>query len=142
MSTSDEPQPPRSMSGIPKTVSEAVLISATLVLLLVVSGTIIARTWVLRRRQRAAIAQAIANGTFAPGSRAGPPERPTMYDVHIGEDAQTRTAAAEEGRAPTEKVDEKEKGRARADVGAVVVDWDKMVVRSRCGATLFCVECA
>ncbi|KAI0710988.1 hypothetical protein C8Q76DRAFT_739318 [Earliella scabrosa] len=99
---------------------------ATLVLLLVVSGTIIARTWVLRRRQRAAIAQAIANGTFAPGSRAGPPERPTMYDVHIGQgDAQTRTA--EEGRAPTEKVDEKEKGRARADVGAVVVDWDKMV---------------
>ena len=61
---------------------------------------------------------------------------------HRSEEAQTRTAAAEEGRAPTEKVDEKEKGRARAEVGAVVVDWDKMVVSSRCGATLFCVECA
>ncbi|KAI0755817.1 hypothetical protein C8Q74DRAFT_1373554 [Fomes fomentarius] len=115
------------MPAIPKTISEAVLVTATLVLLLVVSGTIIARTWALRRRQQAAIAEAIANGTYPRSPRGGPGERPKIYQVHISQERAEGEKGAENRSNSMEKL--KEKGREHVGSG-LIVDWNRMVPMS------------
>ncbi|KAL1943703.1 hypothetical protein VTO73DRAFT_4148 [Trametes versicolor] len=108
------------------TVAESILISATLVLLLVVSATIIARSYVIRRRHRALIAEAIANGTYVPPVRVRVGRKPKMYEVHLVkevEDEVVRVGEKGEGRP---SLIEKEKRRAVFWDG-LVVEWNKML---------------
>ena len=66
-------------------ITEIVIVTATVVLLFLVSATVIARTYCLRRYRRQMLAQAIANGTH-PLLRPDPGDRPRMFEVYVGED--------------------------------------------------------
>ncbi|RPD58183.1 hypothetical protein L226DRAFT_143035 [Lentinus tigrinus ALCF2SS1-7] len=91
---------------------------ATLIILILVSATIVCRSYALRRRQRALIAEAIANGTYVDPNKPPVVERPKMFEMHIGVE---EAAKLEE----TEFSSEKEK--QRETVGSdILVDWDKM----------------
>ena len=62
--------------------------TATLVLLLSVSGAVVIRSLMLRVRQRRAIEEAIRNGTYIPPDqipRRQAPVKPTMFDTHLDE---------------------------------------------------------
>ncbi|KAI0739420.1 hypothetical protein C8Q80DRAFT_181433 [Daedaleopsis nitida] len=99
---------------------------ATLVLLLLVSATIIFRSWALRRHQRALIAEAIANGTYVPpGKAADLGDRPKMYEVFIGDEDALTEKMREEGRFSSEK--EKQREKENVAGGSLVVEWDNMV---------------
>ncbi|KAI0044468.1 hypothetical protein FA95DRAFT_1562217 [Auriscalpium vulgare] len=59
---------------------------ATLVLLLAISGIIVSRSMVLRRRQRALVLEAIANGTYVPPlPHVRPADRPKMWEVYLSQ---------------------------------------------------------
>ena len=60
----------------------------TLVLLLAVSGAIIVRSYMMRRRHQRQVAEAIRNGTYVPPNRPKKKfgERPTLFDVYLGND--------------------------------------------------------
>ena len=63
--------------------------TATLVLLLCVSGAVVLRSITLRIRHRRAIEEAIRNGTYVPPDqrpRKTPPVRPAMHDAHVEEE--------------------------------------------------------
>ncbi|KAI0665598.1 hypothetical protein C8Q78DRAFT_1083834 [Trametes maxima] len=99
---------------------------ATLVLLLLVSATIIARSYVIRRRHREFIAQAIANGTYVPPARIRIGKKPKMFEVAL-----VREVEGAEPRRIPEKTGgwssiEKEKRRESSWDG-LVVEWDKMM---------------
>ncbi|KIP06906.1 hypothetical protein PHLGIDRAFT_19341 [Phlebiopsis gigantea 11061_1 CR5-6] len=60
----------------------------TLILLLAVSGAIVLRSYVVRRRQRRMVEEAIRNGTYVPPERAKGKklgEKPVLYDVYLTE---------------------------------------------------------
>ncbi|TFK94520.1 hypothetical protein K466DRAFT_579951 [Polyporus arcularius HHB13444] len=88
---------------------------ATLIILLLVSATIVFRSYALRRRRRAAIAEAIANGTYVDPQKAPVLQRPKMFDMHIGTEEAAKTYEGEYSV-------EKEKQRERVASG-VPVDW-------------------
>ncbi|KAI0643269.1 hypothetical protein C8Q79DRAFT_168628 [Trametes meyenii] len=99
---------------------------ATLILLLLVSATIIARSYVIRRRHREFIAQAIANGTYVPPARIRIGKKPKMFEVAL-----VREVEGAEPRRVPEKTGgwssiEKEKRRESSWDG-LVVEWDKMM---------------
>jgi len=85
-----------STGGVPSIASSASLylytFLATLVLLLSVSAAIVARSFVLRRRHRLMMEEAIRNGTWippAPGTGASRPrvdlsKKPVMWEAHLG----------------------------------------------------------
>ncbi|KAI0782310.1 hypothetical protein C8Q75DRAFT_811745 [Abortiporus biennis] len=59
---------------------------ATLVLLLTVSAAIVFRSYILRRRQRLLIEEAIRNGTYVPPTRRrriNPSDKPILHEVHL-----------------------------------------------------------
>ncbi|TCD64458.1 hypothetical protein EIP91_004062 [Steccherinum ochraceum] len=61
---------------------------ATLVLLIAISALVITRTFVLRRRQRLLIEEAIRNGTYVPPPTGQPKvkvEKPVLWDVYLEE---------------------------------------------------------
>ncbi|KAH9847098.1 hypothetical protein C2E23DRAFT_531814 [Lenzites betulinus] len=108
------------------TVSESILIAATLVLLLVVSATIIARSYVLRRRHRALIAEAIANGTFVPPVRVRVGRKPKMYQVSLINEVDEEVVPTGEKAGGRPSLIEKEKRRATVWDG-LAVEWNKMM---------------
>lgn len=79
--------------------------TATLVLLLGVSGAIVVRSYVLRRRHQALVEEAIRNGTWVPptfnaGGRRGRRdvgEKPTMWDAWVGKDREVVDADGGKG---------------------------------------------
>lgn len=86
-------------------------------ILLLVSFTVIARSYFLRRYHREMLAQAIANGTH-PSVQPGPGDEPRMFEIYVGEDLLT----AEEGR-----VSEKHKSTEKLSADALVA-WDEIMV--------------
>ncbi|KAF7979921.1 hypothetical protein HWV62_40330 [Athelia sp. TMB] len=78
---------------------------STLVLLLGVSGAIVVRSYVLRRRHQALVEEAIRNGTWVPptfnaGGRRGRRdvgEKPTMWDAWVGKDREVVDADSGKG---------------------------------------------
>ena len=109
--------------------AKIILIVATLVLLLIVSATIIARSYVLRRRQRAIIAEAIRNGTYVFPVRPRLARRPKMFQVAITKELEEDvTFRGEKGSRRTSM--EKEKRRMSRYDG-LAVKWHKMMVRTR-----------
>ncbi len=103
------------------TLAEVIPAAATLIILLLVSATIVFRSYALRRRRRAAIAEAIANGTYVDPQKAPVLQRPKMFDMHIGTE---EAAKAYEGESSVEK--EKQRERVGSDVP---VDWYQLAVR-------------
>ncbi|KAJ8501813.1 hypothetical protein ONZ51_g394 [Trametes cubensis] len=105
--------------------AKIILIVATLVLLLIVSATIIARSYVLRRRQRAIIAEAIRNGTYVFPVRPRLARRPKMFQVAITKELEEDvTFRGEKGSRRTSM--EKEKRRMSRYDG-LAVKWHKMM---------------
>ncbi|KAI0327445.1 hypothetical protein GY45DRAFT_1338774 [Cubamyces sp. BRFM 1775] len=97
----------------------------TLVLLLIVSATIIARSYVLRRRQRAIIAEAIRNGTYVFPVRPRYARKPKMFQVAITKELEEDvTFRGEKGSRRTSM--EKEKRRMSRYDG-LAVKWHKMM---------------
>ncbi|KAI0702389.1 hypothetical protein C8T65DRAFT_263869 [Cerioporus squamosus] len=119
-STSTSTSTPMTMpsKSLLTTLAEVIPAAATLIILLIVSATIVFRSYALRRRQRAAIAEAIANGTYVDPDKAPVVERPRMFDMHIGTE---KAAQSEEGEFSTEK----EKQRERVGSG-ILVNWDEL----------------
>ena len=75
----------------PSALTDFVFFLATLILLLSISGAIVGRSYVLRRRQRRLIEEAIRNGTYVPPSvRGGAPRvlgaKPQLHDVFLALD--------------------------------------------------------
>ena len=102
------------------TLAEVIPAAATLIILILVSATIVFRSYALRRRQRALIAEAIANGTYVDPDKPPVVDRPKMFEMHIGE---------EEGAKPEETEFTSEKEKQRESVGTrILVDWDRMAV--------------
>ncbi|KAL6299818.1 hypothetical protein BKA93DRAFT_804573 [Sparassis latifolia] len=64
---------------------------ATLILLLSVSGAIVVRSYLMRRRQRIMIEEAIRNGTYIPPARYPRPlgAKPVLHDVYLRFDTAT-----------------------------------------------------
>ena len=98
-------------------ITEIVIITATLVILLLVSATVVARTYFLRRYRREMLARALADGTH-PLAQRDPGDRPRMFSVYVGEDL-----LAEEG-----YVSEKRREREKLGDGELVA-WDEIMVR-------------
>ncbi|KAH9924950.1 hypothetical protein B0H21DRAFT_826686 [Amylocystis lapponica] len=63
---------------------------ATLILLLSISAAIVVRSYILRRRQRRMIEEAIRNGTYVPPPRSPRTfgEKPRLHDVYLALDAE------------------------------------------------------
>ncbi|KAI0631527.1 hypothetical protein C8Q77DRAFT_1227555 [Trametes polyzona] len=101
---------------------------ATLILLLLVSATIIARSYVIRRRHREMIAEAIANGTFVPpATRVRVGRKPKMYQVALVRELEEEVVPApiaEKGGGRPSLIEEKR--RATAWDG-LVVEWNRMM---------------
>ena len=100
-------------------VTEIVIVTATIVLLLLVTLTVVARTYCLRRYHRQMVAEAIANGTH-PLARPDPGDRPSMFEVYVGEDL-----LADESH-----ISEKRKEREKLGEDAPEA-WDEIMVRMR-----------
>ncbi|TDL15030.1 hypothetical protein BD410DRAFT_796767 [Rickenella mellea] len=88
--------PPPQQTGTPGTQSTPATAStlylytfvATLVVLLAISGAIILRSIILRRRQRRLVEEAIRNGTYVPPSQRYDPKlakRPLLHDAYMKE---------------------------------------------------------
>ena len=94
-----------------------------------------ARSYALRRRQQALIAEAIANGTYVPPKKPGAlGEKPKMYEIFIGEEGEVEEEREEardqsgERAASPEKQKLKEKEPERLEDG-LALDWDRIMVR-------------
>jgi len=63
----------------------------TLILLLTVSGAIVLRSFLMRRRHRRMVEEAIRNGTYVPPSRTKNQlgQKPVIYDAYLGVDDAT-----------------------------------------------------
>ncbi|OCH89367.1 hypothetical protein OBBRIDRAFT_835852 [Obba rivulosa] len=120
-SSSATEQNNNNLNGSPPLTSSATLylytFLATLLLLLSVSAAIVLRSYVLRRRARAAIAEAIANGTYVPPPAvvAATQPKPVLSDVWIGS-----RGAEEEG-------DEKAKMKERERQMWAGAEWARMM---------------
>ncbi|PIL34348.1 hypothetical protein GSI_03123 [Ganoderma sinense ZZ0214-1] len=120
--------------GNPPQLTSSASLYPTIVLLLLVSITIVARSYALRRRQQALIAEAIANGTYVPPKKPGAlGEKPKMYEIFIGEKEVEEEGAQDLGgeRAASpekqkEKEVEREKEPERFEDG-LAVDWDRIM---------------
>ncbi|KAI0759224.1 hypothetical protein BD413DRAFT_488372 [Trametes elegans] len=99
---------------------------ATLILLLLVSATIITRSYVIRRRQRAFLAEAIANGTYVLPVRPRIGRRPKMYQVSLVPEGEDQDAAAVWGEKEGRPSIEKEK-RRESRYDGLIVEWRKMM---------------
>ncbi|KAI0350285.1 hypothetical protein OH77DRAFT_1524986 [Trametes cingulata] len=107
------------------TVAESILISATLILLLLVSATIIARSYVIRRRHRAYIAEAIANGTFAPPVKVRVGKKPKMYQVSLVAEVEEDPPRGEKGGGRPFSIEKEKRKENRLD--GLIVEWNRMM---------------
>ncbi|KAI8995248.1 hypothetical protein BD414DRAFT_235382 [Trametes punicea] len=99
---------------------------ATIVLLLLVAVSIIARSYVVRRRQSALLAEAIANGTYIPPTKLRIGHKPKMYQVALTMEPQEDIGTGgEKGEGACHSV-EKEKRRLSTYDG-LAVKWHRMM---------------
>ncbi|KAI0370653.1 hypothetical protein BV20DRAFT_1035648 [Pilatotrama ljubarskyi] len=108
----------------PSLTSSASLYS-TLILLLLVSATIIARSYVIRRRHRALVAEAIANGTLVPPVKVRLGKKPKMYQVSLVPEVEEDVPRGEKGGGGPSSI-EKEK-RKETGWDALVVEWNRIM---------------
>lgn len=121
-----------------KALTYSLVTPATLVLLLSVSAAIVARSYIIRRRQRRAVEEAIRNGTYVPGlygfgmdgggfggrgegggngARRGVGKRPGLFDVFL-------EMPGWEGEGDADSAVDMEK----AKMGFGAVDWGNVMV--------------
>ncbi|CDO73878.1 hypothetical protein BN946_scf185016.g35 [Trametes cinnabarina] len=115
--------PPHAMNDI-SNIAKIILIAATLILLLLVAVSVIARSYVLRQRQRAIIAEAIRNGTYVAHKKPGTGPRPTMHQVALTQELEHDVAPKAEKENKHLAIQEK---RRQSRYDGLAVKWHKMM---------------
>ncbi|OSC98633.1 hypothetical protein PYCCODRAFT_1439145 [Trametes coccinea BRFM310] len=116
--------PPHAMNDI-SNIAKIILIVATIVLLLLVAISIIARSYVLRQRQRAIIAEAIRNGTYVVPKKPGTGPRPVMYQVALTKELENDVVPRGEKESMRLSIEKEKRRQSRYD--GLAVKWHKMM---------------
>ncbi|KAL7278177.1 hypothetical protein ACG7TL_008150 [Trametes sanguinea] len=116
--------PPHAMNDI-SNIAKIILIVATIVLLLLVAISIIARSYVLRQRQRAIIAEAIRNGTYVVPKKPGTGPRPMMYQVALTKELENDVVPRGEKESMRLSIEKEKRRQSRYD--GLAVKWHKMM---------------